>query len=164
MAGDVGHVVGAGGRGAAEGAGPQVAGLVAVEGDAGVLEPEDLVRRLPAHDLDRVLVAEVVRPLDGVERVGLPVSSGLSAALMPPAAATECERTGWTLEMIATVAPVWAAASAARWPARPAPMIRTSCEGTPVNINERAAGPVAAVRCTPRGPPPRRPRRARRRG
>ena len=34
------------------------------------------------------------------------VSSGLSAALMPPAAATECERTGWTLEMIATVAPV----------------------------------------------------------
>ena len=24
---------------------------------------------------------------------------------MPPAAATECERTGWTLEMIATVAP-----------------------------------------------------------
>jgi hypothetical protein len=33
---------------------------------------------------------------------------------MPPAAATECERTGWTFEMIATVAPAWAAASAAR--------------------------------------------------
>ena len=32
-------------------------------------------------------------------------SSGLSAALMPPAAAFECERTGWTLLMIATVAP-----------------------------------------------------------
>ena len=32
-------------------------------------------------------------------------SSGLSAALMPPAAALECERTGWTLLMIATVAP-----------------------------------------------------------
>ena len=32
-------------------------------------------------------------------------SSGLSAALMPPAAALECERTGWTLDMIATVAP-----------------------------------------------------------
>ena len=44
VAGDVGDVVGAGGRGAAEGAGPQVAGLVAVEGHAGVLEPQDLVR------------------------------------------------------------------------------------------------------------------------
>src|SRR3954464_3389593 len=32
-------------------------------------------------------------------------SSGLSAALMPPAAALECERTGWTLLMIPTVAP-----------------------------------------------------------
>ncbi len=53
---------------------------------------------------------------------------------MPPAAATECERTGWTLEMMATVAPVWAAARAARWPASPAPMISTSCEGTASNI------------------------------
>src|SRR3954470_2930525 len=51
------------------------------------------------------------------------------AALMPPAAATECERTGWTLLMMATVAPASAAASAARWPARPAPMMRTSCAG-----------------------------------
>ena len=56
-------------------------------------------------------------------------SSGFSAALMPPAAALECERTGWTLDMIATVAPSRAAARAARWPARPAPMIRTSCAG-----------------------------------
>src|SRR5919199_5361890 len=48
---------------------------------------------------------------------------------MPPAAALECERTGWTLLMIATVAPAWAAARAARCPARPAPMMRTSCEG-----------------------------------
>ena len=32
-------------------------------------------------------------------------SSGLSAALMPPAAALECERTGWTLLMIATRRP-----------------------------------------------------------
>src|SRR4051794_34637095 len=48
---------------------------------------------------------------------------------MPPAAALECERTGWTLDMIATVAPASAAARAARWPARPAPMIRTSCSG-----------------------------------
>jgi hypothetical protein len=62
------------------------------------------------------------------------VSSGFSAALMPPAAATECDLTGWTLEMIATVAPVCAAARAARWPANPAPMISTSCEGTALNI------------------------------
>src|SRR5258706_15654133 len=48
---------------------------------------------------------------------------------MPPAAATECERTGWTLLMMATEAPASAAARAARWPARPAPMMRTSCAG-----------------------------------
>ena len=46
--------------------------LVAVEGDAHVLELEQLVGRLPAHDLDRVLVAEVVRPLDRVVGVRLP--------------------------------------------------------------------------------------------
>src|SRR4051794_32949437 len=57
------------------------------------------------------------------------VSSGFSAALIPPAAATECERTGCTLLMIATDAPSSAAARAARWPARPAPMIKTSCAG-----------------------------------
>src|SRR5215208_2745097 len=49
---------------------------------------------------------------------------------MPPAAALECDRTGWTLDMTATVAPARAAASAARCPARPAPMIRTSWVGT----------------------------------
>src|SRR5437879_5382310 len=59
------------------------------------------------------------------------------AALMPPAAATECERTGWTLLMMATVAPASAAARAARWPARPAPMIRTSCAG--MALSERRA-------------------------
>src|ERR1700691_6622013 len=48
---------------------------------------------------------------------------------MPPAAATECERTGGTLLMIATLAPVSAAARAARCPARPAPIIKTSCAG-----------------------------------
>ncbi len=72
MAGDIGDVVGAGGRGAAERARAEVPGLVAVERDAGVLEPQDLVRSLAAHDLDRVLVAEIVRALDGVERVRLP--------------------------------------------------------------------------------------------
>ena len=48
LAGDVGDVVGAGGGGAAEGAGAELALLVAVEGDAEVLEVEDLLRRLAA--------------------------------------------------------------------------------------------------------------------
>src|ERR1022692_4792309 len=48
---------------------------------------------------------------------------------MPPAAATEWERTGWTLLTIATLEPACAAARAARWPARPAPMMSTSCDG-----------------------------------
>ena len=77
LAGDVGHVVGARRRCAAEGAGAEVAGLVAVEGDAQVLEVQDLVGRLAAHDLDRVLVAEVVRALDGVVGVGLPAVLGV---------------------------------------------------------------------------------------
>src|SRR3954454_9130794 len=73
------------------------------------------------------------------------VSSGFSAALIPLAAATECERTGWTLLMIATVAPSSAAARAARWPARPAPMMRTSWEGMSRN-------PITwASRAVPRG-------------
>jgi hypothetical protein len=37
-----------------------------------VLEVDDLARRLAAHDLDGVLVAEVVGALDGVESVRLP--------------------------------------------------------------------------------------------
>src|SRR5437764_8272268 len=49
---------------------------------------------------------------------------------MPPWAALECERTGWTLERIPTDAPCSAAARAARWPARPAPITRTSWVGT----------------------------------
>src|SRR3954453_1201551 len=72
LAGDVGDVVGAGGGGAAEGAGAELSLLVAVEGDAEVLEVEDFLRRLPGHDFDRVLVAQVVGALDRVERVGLP--------------------------------------------------------------------------------------------
>src|SRR6185437_16184881 len=56
------------------------------------------------------------------------------AALMPPAAATECESTGCTLLNSATDAPASAAARAARWPARPAPMMRTSCAGMPLRV------------------------------
>src|SRR4051812_27711158 len=81
---------------------------------------------------------------------------------MPPAAALECERTGWTLDMIATVAPAWAAASAARWPARPAPMIRTSCDGMArESIQSRSPG-VAAPGCRPFAAPAGRPRARRR--
>ncbi len=72
LAGDVGDVVRAGGGGAAERARAELALGVAVEGDPVVLEPQHLARGLPAHDLDRVLVAEVVGALDGVERVRLP--------------------------------------------------------------------------------------------
>src|SRR5205814_1823557 len=66
-------------------AGTQAAMLVAVEGHSEVLEVEDLLRRLAAHDLDRVLVAQVVGALDGVEGVGLPgvvlLEGGVDAAL-----------------------------------------------------------------------------------
>ena len=84
LAGDVGDVVGARRRGAAERAGAELALGAAVEGDAVVLEPQHLVGRLAAHDLDRVLVAEVVRALDGVVGVRLPrvvgVQRGVDAA------------------------------------------------------------------------------------
>jgi hypothetical protein len=62
-----------------------IAFLVAVEGDAEVLEVEDFLRRLAGHHFDRVLVAEVVGALDRVEGVGLPgvarVERGVDAAL-----------------------------------------------------------------------------------
>src|SRR3954464_3580906 len=61
---------------------------------------------------------------------------------MPPAAALECERTGWTLDMMATVAPSRAAARAARWPARPAPMMRTSWAGMAGDVITGRAGYV----------------------
>ena len=73
LAGDVGHVGGALHGGAAEGAQVELARLVAVEGDPDVLEVQDLLGRLGAHDLDRVLVAEEVRALDGVVGVRAPV-------------------------------------------------------------------------------------------
>ena len=83
LAGDVGDVVGAGGGGAAEGAGAELAFLVAVEGDAEVLEVEDLLGRLAGHDFDRVLVAEVVGALDRVEGVRLPGVAGVERGVDP---------------------------------------------------------------------------------
>jgi hypothetical protein len=72
LAGDVGDVVGAGRGGPAEGPRSELALLVAVEGHSEVLEVEQLLRRRFAHDLDGVLVRQVVRALDGVEGVRLP--------------------------------------------------------------------------------------------
>src|SRR2546423_6695152 len=82
---------------------------------------------------------------------------------MPPAAALECERTGWTLLRMATVAPASAAARAARWPARPAPMIRTSWLGMGAGIlihdlgRECGVGHEAREGGVPRGEALRRP-------
>ena len=50
-----------------------------------------------------------------------------SAALIPPSAAPEWLRVGWSLETIATSAPASCASIAARIPAQPAPTTRTSC-------------------------------------
>ena len=46
-----------------------------------MLEVQDLVGCLAAHDLDRVLVAEVVRALDRVERVRLPSVLGVERSV-----------------------------------------------------------------------------------
>ena len=83
LAGDVGDVVRAGRRGAAEGAGAELALVVAVERDPDVLEVQQLVRRGAAHDLDRVLVAEEVRALDGVVGVRLPRVLGVERRVDP---------------------------------------------------------------------------------
>src|SRR3954469_13212662 len=53
---------------------------------------------------------------------------------MPPCAAFECERTGWTFARMPTDTPSSAAASAARCPARPAPITSTSWEGILVAV------------------------------
>ena len=80
-------------------------------------------------------------------------SSGFSAALMPPAAALEWERTGWTLLMMATDDPAPAAAIAARWPASPAPMMRTSCAGMAGESISRTARIGVRRNGAPRGAP-----------
>ena len=83
MAGDVRDVIGASGGRAAQRAGAEVTGLVAVEGDADVLEIKELVGRLAAHDLDRVLIPQVVRALDRVEGVRFPAVLGVQGRVDP---------------------------------------------------------------------------------
>ena len=73
VAGDVGAVDGAGRAGGAEGALGDAAVGEAREDRAHVLELVDVAGRLVAHDLDRVLVAQVVGALDRVEGVALGV-------------------------------------------------------------------------------------------
>ncbi len=68
---DVRRVHGAGRAGGAEGTLVELALRVAGEDAAPVLELVDVARRLGGEDLDRVLVAEVVRALDRVEGVRL---------------------------------------------------------------------------------------------
>jgi hypothetical protein len=73
VAGDIRRVHGARRAGGAERALRQAAVLASREERAPVLELVDVARRLAREDLDRVLVAEVVRPLHRVERVLLGV-------------------------------------------------------------------------------------------
>ena len=78
--GQVGRVAGAREPGAAEGALGDLAGvLLAAEDRSPVLQLVHLQRRALAEDLDRVLVADVVGALDGVERVVLGAVLGLVA-------------------------------------------------------------------------------------
>ena len=79
VAGDVGRVDGARRAGGPERALVELALLVPREDAAPALELVDVARRLAREDLDRVLVAEVVRALDGVEGVRLGVVVGLVA-------------------------------------------------------------------------------------
>src|SRR4051794_5792952 len=74
------------------------------------------------------------------------LSSSWSAALIPPCAALECERTGWTLLMMPTETPCSAAASAARCPARPAPITKTSWSGTRRSYKDGSCGRSAGWR------------------
>ena len=86
LAREVGNEEGAVPALAAECAGPQVARFVAVEYDSHVLHVDHFPARLPTHDLDGVLVAQVVAALDRVVGVVAPVIApigqrGVDAAL-----------------------------------------------------------------------------------
>src|SRR5207237_10554600 len=74
---------------------------------------------------------------------GCRVSSAGGAALIPPWAAFECERTGWTLLTMPTLTPASAAARAARCPASPAPITKTSWSGTSRSYIERRSRAAA---------------------
>jgi hypothetical protein len=77
-------------------------------------------RCLAHHIFDRVLIAQPVRPLDGVVHVPGPVIGLLfcSEAAIPPCAATVCERVGNTLVMQAVFRPASARPSSRAGPSR----------------------------------------------
>src|SRR5579862_3812449 len=64
---------------------------------------------------------------------------------MPPSAAPEWLRVGWSFEMTATLAPASCASMAARIPAQPAPTTRTSWVASTWTDASGSAGPVAAA-------------------
>ena len=71
---------------------------------------------------------------------------------MPPSAAPEWLRVGWSFETTATSAPASCASIAARMPAQPAPITSTSCAvSTATTLAEwrvaarHSAGPAAAT-------------------
>src|SRR2546428_1541976 len=66
---------------------------------------------------------------------------------MPPSAAPEWLRVGWSFEITPTSAPASCASIAARMPAQPAPTTRTSCvDSTPMDATETISQ-EALVRC-----------------
>src|SRR3954452_12315702 len=77
---------------------------------------------------------------------------------MPPSAAPEWLRVGWSFEMTPTFAPASYAAIAARMPAQPAPTTRTSCVAS---IGGEAIGKSGGPASAPRA---RRPHRVARVG
>src|SRR4051794_19998192 len=62
---------------------------------------------------------------------------------MPPSAAPEWERVGCSFEMIATSAPASCAAMAARMPAQPPPITRTSC--SPITADDASGSRVSTA-------------------
>jgi hypothetical protein len=92
---------------AAERALVDLAVVGAVERHAVVLELDDHLVGLAAHELDRVLVAEPVGPLTVSYMCQCQWSSSElpSEAATPPCAATVCERVGKTLDSTAVFRP-----------------------------------------------------------
>ena len=69
---------------------------IPVEWHSKVLEFVDHLRRHPAHELDRVLVAEIIRPLNGVEHMPVPVVLAHIAQRSPnPPLRRDGMRAGW---------------------------------------------------------------------
>ena len=85
LSGEVGNEEGAGLPLAAEGACAEAALVVPAEDHPHVLHGDDLAARLAAHDLDGVLVAQVVAALDRVVGVVLPVVAPVGQGGVDPA-------------------------------------------------------------------------------